>query len=88
MRNIENVTVEGISLVSKDYTPAVPKAETRFALFKAKPVRLQKLQDYFHLEPDQTVTSKKLSKGFKRKKLITKSQREVLEQIQVDLKTV
>ena len=46
-REIGNVIVEGISLVSKDYTPAVAKAETRFALFKAKPKRLQKLQDTF-----------------------------------------
>lgn len=34
MRNIKNVFVNGISLVSKNETPAVEQAENRFALFK------------------------------------------------------
>lgn len=33
-RNIWNVFVDGISLVSKDNTPAVEQAENKFALFK------------------------------------------------------
>lgn len=42
-RDIKNVIVDGISLVTKDYTPAVERAETRFALFKATPNWLIKL---------------------------------------------
>lgn len=34
MRNIKNVFVNGISLVSKYESPAVEQAENRFALFK------------------------------------------------------
>lgn len=34
MRNIKNVFVNGISLVSKYEAPAVEQAENRFALFK------------------------------------------------------
>lgn len=34
MRNIKNVFVNGISLVSKNGAPAVEQAENRFALFK------------------------------------------------------
>lgn len=34
MRNIKNVFVNGISLVSKNEAPAVEQAENRFALFK------------------------------------------------------
>ena len=33
-RSIWNVFVDGISLVSKDNTPAVEQAENKFALFK------------------------------------------------------
>lgn len=36
MREIKNVFVNGISLVSKDKQPAVEQAENRFALFKVK----------------------------------------------------
>lgn len=36
MREIKNVFVNGISLVSKDKQPAVEQAESRFALFKIK----------------------------------------------------
>lgn len=35
-REIKNVFVNGISLVSKDKLPAVEQAENRFALFKIK----------------------------------------------------
>lgn len=38
MRNIENVFVNWISLVSKDHTPAVEQAESKFALFKTKKI--------------------------------------------------
>lgn len=33
-RNIKNVFVQGISLVSKNESPAVEQAENKFALFK------------------------------------------------------
>jgi len=33
-RDIKNVFVDGISLVTKDNTPAVEQAENKFALFK------------------------------------------------------
>lgn len=46
-QELENVIVERISLVSNEATPAVPKAETRFALFKALPKRLHKLKVFF-----------------------------------------
>jgi hypothetical protein len=46
-QELNNVIVERISLVTNDATPAVPKAETRFALFKALPKWLQKLQAFF-----------------------------------------
>lgn len=36
MREIKNVFVNGISLVSKAETPAVEQAENKFALFKTK----------------------------------------------------
>lgn len=36
MREIKNVFVNGISLVSKKETPAVEQAENKFALFKTK----------------------------------------------------
>lgn len=36
MREIKNVFVNGISLVSKNETPAVEQAENKFALFKTK----------------------------------------------------
>lgn len=36
MRKIKNVFVNGISLVSKNETPAVEQAESGFALFKIK----------------------------------------------------
>lgn len=36
MREIKNVFVDGISLVSKEKQPAVEQAENRFALFKTK----------------------------------------------------
>lgn len=36
MREISNVFVNGISLVSKNETPAVEQAENKFALFKTK----------------------------------------------------
>lgn len=35
-RNIKNVFVQGISLVSKNESPAVEQAENKFALFKTK----------------------------------------------------
>jgi len=33
---LTNVTVDKISLVSKDHNPAVPKATTKYALFKTQ----------------------------------------------------
>ena len=36
MREIKNVFVDGISLVSKNEAPAVEQAENKFALFKSK----------------------------------------------------
>ena len=36
MKEIKNVIVEWISLVSKNETPAVEQAENKFALFKTK----------------------------------------------------
>lgn len=36
MRNIKNVFVNGISLVSKNEAPAVEQAENKFALFKVR----------------------------------------------------
>ena len=35
-RNLENVFVTWISLVTKNETPAVEQAENKFALFKTK----------------------------------------------------
>lgn len=35
-REIKNVFVQGISLVSKNESPAVEQAENKFALFKTK----------------------------------------------------
>jgi hypothetical protein len=46
-QELNNVIVERISLVTNEATPAVPKAETRFALFKALPKWLQKLHTFF-----------------------------------------
>jgi hypothetical protein len=46
-QELNNVIVERISLVTNEATPAVPKAETRFALFKALPKWLQKLHAFF-----------------------------------------
>ena len=34
MRELKNVIVEGIALVSKKNKPAVEKAETKYAIFK------------------------------------------------------
>jgi len=55
-REIKDVIVQWISLVTNEYTPAVPKAEARFALFKAKPKWLMKLEQFFwkQTHPDQT----------------------------------
>ncbi len=45
-RKIKNVFVNGISLVSKNNTPAVAEAENRFALFKTKETsEIQKIKD-------------------------------------------
>lgn len=50
-RELRDVVVEGISLVSNKNKPAVEAAETGFALFKIhKPARLQKLSDFFGLD--------------------------------------
>jgi hypothetical protein len=54
-QEIENVIVERISLVSSEATPAVPKAETRFALFKAIPKRITKLQRVFEKEEEYKI---------------------------------
>jgi len=42
MRKIENVFVDWISLVSKEHTPAVEQAESKFALFKTIKVNKNK----------------------------------------------
>lgn len=34
VRELENVTVDKVSLVTKDHKPAVEKAESRFSIFK------------------------------------------------------
>jgi len=47
MSKLENVTVERISLLTSDNTPAVPKADARFALFKSVPQWMTKLQKFF-----------------------------------------
>lgn len=49
-QELNNVIVERISLVTNEATPAVQKAETRFALFKAIPKWLQKLQSFFVIQ--------------------------------------
>ena len=54
-QELENVIVERISLVTDEATPAVPKAETRFALFKAFPKRLIKLQSFLGKETTPSV---------------------------------
>lgn len=41
-RDIKNVFVDGISLVSKNNTPAVEQAENKFALFKTVKRNLNK----------------------------------------------
>ena len=46
-QELENVIVERISLVTDESIPAVEKAETRFALFKAMPKWLHKLKTFF-----------------------------------------
>jgi len=46
-QELENVIVERISLVTDESMPAVEKAETRFALFKAMPKWLHKLKAFF-----------------------------------------
>lgn len=45
-RDIKNVFVDGISLVSKNNTPAVEQAENKFALFKTvkKDLKKEKLE--------------------------------------------
>lgn len=45
-RDIKNVFVDGISLVSKNNTPAVEQAENKFALFKTvkKDFKKEKLE--------------------------------------------
>lgn len=51
MPELKDVTVDKISLVTKDFTPAVPKATNQFALFKMKEKpRMVKLKKFLWLE--------------------------------------
>lgn len=81
MRDIKNVIVEGISLVTKDYTPAVPKAETRFALFKAQPKWMTKIKKVFGL----TENTEQVSKSFRKRRIIKAEQKEALRKISLSL---
>jgi hypothetical protein len=63
-REIKDVVVQWISLVTDEYTPAVPKAEARFALFKAKPKWLMKLEIFFWGVPND-ITDMKVNKLIK-----------------------
>lgn len=44
-REIKNVTVDKISILTDWTSPAVPKAETKFALFKTRKQYLEKAQE-------------------------------------------
>lgn len=62
---IKDVVVDKISLVSSDETPAVPKAETRFAFFKT-------LFAPKKLNQEQINKVQELSNKYKLSSLITK----------------
>lgn len=47
-REIKNVFVQGISLVSKNESPAVEQAENKFALFKTKKDHKKELNKIRH----------------------------------------
>lgn len=62
-RKIKDVTVAGISLVTKEYTPAVQKAENKYAIFKMQaPAWMQKLADFFWLSK---IGEEKIDKAIK-----------------------
>ena len=46
-REIKNVTVDKISILTDWTSPAVPKAETKFALFKTRKQYLEKAQELY-----------------------------------------
>lgn len=48
MREIKNVTVDKISILTDWTSPAVPKAETKFALFKTRKKYLKKAQELYN----------------------------------------
>jgi hypothetical protein len=52
MRNIKDVVVNRISLVSKNHRPAVKKAETRFSIFKIKKTNKKHISKIESLQND------------------------------------
>lgn len=66
MPQLKDVTVDKISLVTKDYTPAVPKATNKYAIFKIAKPRLEKLKKFVQWEPEW---KKKIRKFYAIKKL-------------------
>ena len=64
MREIKNVFVDGIALVSKKNKPAVEKAESKFAIFKTvskKDYEIQKLKENIK-KIENTITINELKK--------------------------
>lgn len=59
-RNLKNVTVNKVSLVTKDERPAVEKAETKFSLFKTFNV-FKKNNDNDRLESIKKTLLKKVN---------------------------
>lgn len=64
---IKDVDVSGISVVTNKHTPAVPKAEAKYAIFKIHEGRVHKLRKFFNLDAPQEEARVK-----KTKELITK----------------
>lgn len=52
-KEIKGVTVNGISVVTKEHNPAVPKANAKYAIFKIHEARVHKLKKFFNLEAPQ-----------------------------------
>jgi len=69
-RVIQDVTVDKISLVSKDQKPAVEKAETRFALFKTKKSFVQKATELYNRLTLSKTDREKLDKIISNKNVI------------------
>lgn len=59
MRNIKDVIVNRISLVSKKHRPAVEKAETRFSIFKIKKVNKKQISKIENLQNDLNIILEK-----------------------------